>query len=107
MNKVGSVVAGVVILWFVFGNPLETVAGWFWTENPAPWEQVNAFYYPDRGNLTIDRRELNIGTLEACRDWVNAQAIADGDSSQTRSDYECGVGCKSEGEMLVCRLTVR
>jgi len=32
----------VLIAWAVFGSPLNTMAGWFWSETAAPWEKVDA-----------------------------------------------------------------
>ncbi len=103
----GWVFCGVVLLWLVFGNPGSSIAGWFWPETNAPWEQVNAFYYPDSGDLTQDKRQMDVGSVEACRDWVDEQARAVGDPDMLNGDYECGVGCKEMGEgMFMCRLTI-
>jgi hypothetical protein len=107
MKKIVWIVGLFLVLWIVFGNPVETIAGWFWPESAAPWENVHAFYYPDRNDLTSDERQLNIGSVEACRDWVDEQASKIGDKSMTRGDYECGVGCKLQSvDMYMCRLTV-
>lgn len=106
-DNAGWILGAVALLWLVFGNPGGTIAGWFWPETNAPWERVNAFYYPDRNDLTHDERKLDVGSVEACRDWVDGQARAAGDPDMMNSDYECGVGCKEEGGgMYVCRLTV-
>jgi hypothetical protein len=94
--------------WFYFGDPPGTVAGWLWPNDAAPWEQVDAFYYPDRGNLAVDQRRRDVGSVEGCRDWVFAAAAANNDRSLRRGDYECGVGLiESFGGIGVYRLTVR
>ena len=55
-------------------------------------EQVDAFYYPDRTDLTVFVARYDVGTVEACRDWVHAEAERRGDPGMRRSDYECGIG---------------
>jgi hypothetical protein len=87
-------------------DPKTQVAGWFWPSSAAPWEQVDAFYYPDRNNLLSDERHLNVGSVEACRAWVSSRAAARGDPSIALGDYECGVGyLRNSGDMRVYRLT--
>lgn len=104
-------VVAVVLLvgaWFLLGDPPGTVAGWFWPEDAAPWERVDAFYYPDRGNLLIDQRRQDVGSVDGCREWVRLAAAANNDPSLARGDYECGVGfLRSLGDVGVYRLTVR
>src|SRR5262245_58560318 len=109
MNRVGWIIAGVIILWLVFGNSAQsTVAGWFWPDSSAPWESVHVFYYPNKYDLTKDERQLNVGGLQKCRDWANAAARYHNDPSMLVGDYECGIGCKPvDGDMYECRLTIR
>ena len=98
----------VAALWFIFGDPKKNVANWFWEYDQAPWEEVDAFYYPNRDNLTIDMREYNVGSVENCRAWVYQQGAAKGDPHLTRGDYECGVGfVKYFGSLKVYRITIR
>lgn len=107
MKTTGWIIAAIVLLWVVFGDVKGTVAGWFWSDSAAPWESVHAFYYPDKNDLTVDERRLDVGTVRDCRVWVNAAALNNGDRYMERGDYECGVGCRSEyGDMFVCRLTI-
>lgn len=79
-------------LWFVFGDPSRDIAGWFWEYDAAPWERVDAFYYPDRSNLERYEFQTDVGGVEECRDWVHFKATGNGDPGLTRGDYECGVG---------------
>jgi len=95
-------------LWFFVGEPLVAIANWFWPETPAPWEDVDAVYYPDRGNLLVEVSAPHVGTIEACRAWVYDRAAANSDPALTRGDYECGVGfLRNMGPLRIYRLTVR
>ena len=96
-----------VVLWFVFGSPMKNVANWFWGDAPAPWEDVDAVYYPNANNLTIDMKNYNVGSVENCRAWVYWQAKRRGDPNLERGDYECGVGyLENFGSLRIYRRTV-
>ncbi len=83
-------------------------ADWFWPENAAPWESVDAYYYPDRNNLSIDSRAYDLKTIDECRDWVSMTAEKYNDANLDRGDYECGVGfIESFGSGRVYRITTR
>lgn len=70
--------------------------------------QVDAYYYPDRSNLSAYKVEYNIGSVEACRDWVYSQAAENNDPQLTRGDYECGIGPgKKIGSLTIYDETVR
>ena len=104
----GWVVGIVIGAWFVLGSPQDDVAGWFWPKGPAPWEEVDAFYYPDRYNLSISINHYNVETVENCRDWAYAEATFRRDPKMMRGDYECGVGqLEKFGSITVYRLTVQ
>lgn len=95
------------VLWFAFGDPGRTIAGWFWEYDAAPWERVDAFYYPDRSNLNNFKERSNVDGIEGCRAWVYGMAASNNDPSLTRGDYECGVGePKNMYGMKVYRTTV-
>jgi len=97
-----------LIAWFIIGDPPETIANWFWPETTAPWEKVDAFYYPDRANLYLDRREYDFSDLDQCRRWVFSEAARNNDPNIVRGDYECGVGKSGDfGSLRVYRITVR
>ena len=72
--RFGWVVGAGALAWFAIGTPASDVASWIWGDRPAPWETVDAFYYPNRNNLSHDERRLNVGSLDACRAWVAATA---------------------------------
>lgn len=95
-------------LWAAFRSPANDVAGLFWPERPAPWEAVDAFYYPDRQNLSVHREARGVGGVDGCRSWARAMAETHADPGVRRGDYECGVGKLREwGDLTVYRITVR
>ena len=95
-------------LWLTFGGPADNLAGLFWAERPAPWEKVDAFYYPDRHDLSVHRAARDVKSLDGCRSWVRAMAEVGTDPGMERGDYECGVGKLREmGDVTVYRFTVR
>lgn len=95
-------------LWFWLGDPPKTLANWFWENDAAPWESVDAYFYPSRSDLSAHKLAAGLSTVEACRLWASSQAAAIGDARFARSDYECGVGkLDSWGGMTVYRITAR
>ncbi len=95
-------------IWFLIGNPAKTVANWFWKDSAAPWESVDAFYYPSRSDLTVHKEMTGFDDVDACRIWVRRTAGAHGDALLMRGDYECGVGkVDSYYGLTVYRITVR
>ncbi len=54
--------------------------------------KVDAFYYPNRGNLLIHETVFGLKNVEECRSAVFRMAAAKGDPNLSRGDYECGVG---------------
>lgn len=94
--------------WFLFGDPGKTLAGWFYPDAAAPWEPVDAFYYPSRHDLSEHFVQHDVGSVEACQDWAYSVAASRGDPDMTRGTYECGVGeAESWGGLNVYRLTVQ
>lgn len=97
-----------VVLWFALGNPGRDVANWLWPRTPAPWETVDAYYYPDRNNLTRHEAARGLTSVDACRWWVRTVAVVRGDPGIVRGDYECGIGqTRTFMGLSVYRLTVR
>jgi len=106
--RLGWIIGAVAFAWFALGTPASDIAGWTWGDRPAPWERVDAFYYPNRNNLSQDQRRLDVGTVEACRSWVLTIAAQNNDPNISRGDYECGVGfLKNLGGFRVYRVTTR
>lgn len=75
----------------------------------GPFEKVDAFYYPDKNNLSKAVAGHGFATVEQCRAFVHAQANAHNDQMTRRGDYECGIGKMQDlGDGLTMyRLTVR
>ncbi|MBX4895412.1 MULTISPECIES: hypothetical protein [Rhizobium] len=96
-------------LWFWFGEPGKFVANQVYKTDAAPWETVDAFYYPDRGNLLLFKSKAGLRNVDDCRMAVGRLADEASDPGLSRGDYECGVG-KLKGDyygLSVYRLTVR
>jgi len=96
-------------LWWIFGSPAKTVANWFWPSDAAPWETVDAFYYPHRADLAESVSKSGLESVEACRVWASNEAAMRHDPGIIRGDFECGIG-KLEvmsGGLNVYRATAR
>jgi len=99
---------GALIVWHVLGDPKNDVANVFWKAGPAPWEKVDAFYYPDRSRLSRFEQKLELDSLDSCRSWVQSRANANDDRRLIRGDYECAIGfMRRSGDLRVYRLTIR
>ena len=70
-------------------------------------EQVDAYYYPDRNDLTAHQVFENVGAFEACVDMVYAAAALNNDPDMQRGDYECGIGPTGDmfGPVKIYRVT--
>lgn len=103
------IVVAAIGLWFFFGTPAKTVADWFWPESAAPWETVDAFYYPNRSDLAGGfLSQTGLTSVEDCRAWVYSAAASNEDPNLVSGDYECGIGfLDSFGGLSVYRTTVR
>ncbi len=100
-------IAGLIV-WGVLGSPVETTTGWISPHSPAPWESVDAFYYPDKSNLNISLENHDVGGLVQCRAWANSAAAKENDPQLQRGDYHCGVRYPdAQGSLNTYRLTVR
>lgn len=72
-------------------------------------EQVDAYYYPNKNDLTRHEFFPNVGSLESCRAVVVQAAAKRSDPNLLRGDYECCLGPTGDklGEISVCRDTVK
>lgn len=94
--------------WFYFGDPPKDLANLFWENDAAPWETVDAYYYPNRNNLHHYEEMLGLPSVEHCREWVRAVAAINGDSALARGGYECAIEILDYyGGLPVYRTTVR
>jgi hypothetical protein len=98
----------IVLSYFIFGTPISDFSNFVWPNSPAPWEQVDAFYYPSRSNLTAHQEAYDVKSLDGCRAWVATQARSQDDPRLSRGDYECAIGkIKDFGGLTVYRITTR
>jgi hypothetical protein len=67
--------------------------------------QVDAFYYPNRANLSEHVEFLDVGSVDQCRKIVFMAAAENEDPQMRLGDYECGVG--PMGHSGVYRETVK
>jgi hypothetical protein len=108
MRKVWFIFLAIVGAWIIFGSPSTTVAEWFWPDDASPWETVDAFYYPNRNDLTFHLAGYDFQTVQACREWIFRIANQNGDPNILRGDYECGIGkIRNFGDIGVYRDTVK
>ena len=94
--------------WGLLGDPKNDVANLFWPDTPAPWETVDAVYYPNRSDLSFYEREAGFENLDECRDWAVGLALQNSDDGMRVGDYECGFGfLRDWGDLKVYRNTTR
>ena len=96
-----------LIVWGALGNPIQAIAGWVWPHSPAPWERVDAIYYPDKENPLVSVDNQDVGGLTQCRAWVSSAAAEQNDPGLQRGEYQCGVGYRYSQGLNNYRLTVR
>lgn len=106
MKTAIKLIVGILLIVWALSVAPSFLAKTFWPDSSAPWEKVNAFYYPNANDLTEWESQINVGSIQACRDWVKDSAAAKGDPNLEHGDYECGVGCKNKDGFNVCRLTI-
>jgi hypothetical protein len=98
----------LIVAWAAFGEPTTDVAKWLYPSEPAPWEPVTSFYYPNRNDLSVFQQSVELASLDECRNWIYGQAALQGDPALLKGDYECAVGHRTDFHgMGVYRLTVR
>ena len=108
----GAGLASLVVVAAGIGGALylgrDNAMNMIWPNSAAPWETVDAFYYPDRSKLSGGESQLGLSSVESCRSWAHQTAATLGDPSLTRGYYECGVGFKRlEGPARVYRAMVQ
>ena len=95
-----------LLIWAAIGDPIQTMADWLWPRSPAPWESVDAIYYPDKANQLVSVDNQDAGSLTRCRAWVISVA-KQSDPGLQRGDYQCGVGYRYSAGLNIYRLMVR
>ena len=103
------VIPGVLLIgWVVLGDPKNDVANWIWPNTPAPWEEVDGVFYPDRNDLSVYEKIDGFADLDACRVWAENKGRGIGDPNIAVGDYECGFGfIRDFSGLKVYRNTVR
>ena len=85
----GWIAAIALVLWALFGDPSKDVANWFWEYEVAPWENVDAYYYPNRSDLSVHVSREDVGSLDGCREWVYAEATQNNEIINERLSSLC------------------
>ncbi len=72
-------------------------------------DTVDAYYYPDKNDLSQHRSFLDVGSVEKCRVAVFHAATLNGDPRMLRGDYECAIGRTGDslGDIKIYRETVK
>jgi hypothetical protein len=94
-------------LWLAFGDPPKATADLFWPQSEAPWESVDAFFYPDKGNRIEAKVQRGLDSVQACRQWVDQQVATA--AGRGAIDYRCAVGADFDAELGISlpRIVVR
>lgn len=78
-------------LWFLIGDPPKSIANAFWESAAAPWETVDAYYYPNRSDLSVFQSISGLSSVDDCRVWVRMTAAVNDDIGVVRGDYEYAI----------------
>ncbi len=71
-------------------------------------DQIDAFYYPNKSDLSQYEVHRDVGSVDECRRLVNNAAFNNGDPGLRRGDYECGIGPTGMlGDITVYKETVK
>ena len=81
-----------IIAWFIFGKPISSGTDLLWPTSPAPWERVDAFYYPDKMDFAKLQTKRGFKTVPECKAWIKAQAAANNDPEMRQGKYKCAIG---------------
>lgn len=84
-----QLVLAAIVLWMNFGDPATNVANLLYSAGPAPWEEVDLVYYPDRRVPSVRESMPDLGSLEECRTWARQMAAQHDDRDMERGVYEC------------------
>lgn len=114
MAKILIYAGGIILaVWLLSSDPLKQAAYAFWPNSPAPWEDIEGYYYPDResqyhrfGRYT--RRE-GFASVEDCRRWAMSLAERLDREQQRSAAYSCAWGLTDvyEPHLRIYRGTTR
>lgn len=63
----------------------------------------SGFYYPDKNNIADESQWLiknGFKSIEECRSWIGEVAV-----NNNNYDYECGLKCRNENGLNICKKT--
>lgn len=96
-----------LLLWFALGDPLLHIANLLYPDGPAPWEEIDLAFMPDRDDPRSELLFPDLRTLDECRTQARMQADQHDDYEMNRSLWTCRVvHPKLFGDERVMRLTV-
>ena len=91
MIAIAGIVAGL-FAWFALSNPKQDIADVIWPKSPAPWEQVDAYYYPYRDQTQQSHSAFHFQSVKDCRDWIEGKALEYGDTNPGEGAWRCAIG---------------
>lgn len=98
----------VIIHYLIFGSFRRDAGNFFWPDDVAPWETVDAFYYPDARDPSRFESANGLEDKDQCRSWAQAAALRNQDPDFSEGDYECGIGKLDQfGSVTVYRIIAR
>lgn len=68
-------------------------------KTPENW---NGFFYPDRDNLNSYTVSPAFSDLSDCHDWIDKET-----EGKSGFDFECGEDCHYNGDLYICKETVK
>jgi hypothetical protein len=82
-------VVAVLVLWMIVGDSVTRIAGLLYRTGPAPWEELDLVYYPDRRVPSVSESMPDLGSLGECRTRARQMAAQHDDRDMERGVYEC------------------
>ena len=92
-HMVAAVIAFCAVFtgWWMFGDPRQVLAHHAFPDRPAPWEAVNAVYFPDREDRATKLVRPRFVSMQECRNWIYREATRAGDPRLRRGDWACEI----------------
>ena len=84
-----QLVVMVLLVWLVLGEPLIHVANLLYAAAPAPWEDINLVYHPDKRSPSVNAITSDLGSFAECRSWARHMAAQQDDPRMERGSYQC------------------
>jgi hypothetical protein len=84
-----QVLVAALILWFLFGNPMNFIAGLVYPRSPAPWEVIDLVFLPDRADPQRQMRVPDLHSLLECRTQAQQLAREQDDYAMKKAAWHC------------------